>query len=323
MIQTRKRESMLALMSLLLLLGVASQQPQFLHPGSLAAMLNDTSIMLILACGQMLVLLTRGIDLSAGANVALTGMCTALINQAWPGLGMLPLITIAVLLGAALGAFNGALVWKLNVPPIVATLGTMSIYRGLAYVISGGAWINSSQMSPAFLQFTRQEFIGLSMLSWLAIATVTASAWLLRNTPGGRNLYAAGDNPGAAAYAGIDPGRMQFLAFSLCGAFAGLCGYLWVSRFAVAYTDIALGFELQVIAACVIGGVSIAGGRGSVVGLCLGCLFLGLINNALPVLGISPFWQMTISGIIIVSAVIANARNEQPARRGILEGRSR
>ena len=127
-------------------------------------------------------------------------------------------------------------------------------------------------------------------------------------------------NPRAAVYAGVDVGRSQCLAFTLSGAIAGLCGYLWVARYAVAYTDVANGFELQVIAACVIGGISIGGGVGTVTGIVLGCLFLGILKNALPLLGVSPFWQTAVSGLVITVAVIINARDPSAGRRRILEG---
>ena len=136
----------------------------------------------------------------------------------------------------------------------------------------------------------------------------------MRHTNSGRNFYAAGGNPSAAANVGIDAGRMQFIAYTLCGAIAGLCGYLWVARFAVAYTDIALGFELQVIAACLIGGIAVAGGSGSVIGVLLGCLFIGVIRNAIPLVGISPFWQMLINGIVIVVAALLGARGRERGR---------
>jgi rhamnose transport system permease protein len=141
----------------------------------------------------------------------------------------------------------------------------------------------------------------------------------LRYTAAGRRFYVAGNNPQAAVYAGVSVGRTQFLAFALSGAIAGVCGYLWVARFAVAYTDVASGFELQVIAACVIGGISIGGGVGTLAGVVLGCLFLGVLKNALPLLGISPFWQMAVSGLVITMAVIVNARDPSAGRRRILE----
>ena len=134
---------------------------------------------------------------------------------------------------------------------------------------------------------------------------------LLGHTPAGRGLYAVGGNPVAARYCGIDLSSQQFFVHTLAGAISGLCGYLWVSRYGIAYTDIAQGYELTIIAACVIGGVSIAGGVGSVPGALLGALFLGVIVNALPVINVSPFWQMAISGAVILAAVIINARSEQ------------
>jgi rhamnose transport system permease protein len=141
---------------------------------------------------------------------------------------------------------------------------------------------------------------------------------LVTRTPLGRAFHAVGGNPNAAIYAGIDVGRTRFAAFTIAGALAGLSGYLWVSRYAVAYVDIAAGFELDVIAACVIGGVSIAGGIGSVGGAVLGALFIGVIKNALPVINISPFWQLAISGLAIILAVAFNARAERRKGRVIL-----
>lgn len=313
------RDVGLFIITLLLLGGVALKFPGFVSPKSLAELLDDTAILVLLALGQMLVLLTRAVDLSVAANLALTGMLVALLNQAHPEWGVLPVLVLAPLIGALLGAFNGILVWKLKIPSIVVTLGTLSVYRGTVYVASGGAWVNSNQMSDAFLGFIRTELLGLTVLSWLAILGVILFALALRLSVTGRNFYAAGGNPSAATYAGIDVGWMQFLAFTASGAIAGLSGYLWVSRFAVAYTDVAQGFELQVIAACVIGGVSIAGGAGTVAGVVLGALFLGIIKNALPLVGVSPFWQMAISGLVITIAVVLNARGDRSGPRRILE----
>src|SRR6188508_3800060 len=155
----------------------------------------------------------------------------------------------------------------------------------------------------------------------MALLLVAGFALALRFSRTARDLYAAGGNPEAANYSGIDPGRMQFLAYTICGALAGICGYLWVARFAVAYTDIALGFELSVIAACLIGGVAIAGGVGSAAGVVLGCLFIGIIRSSLPLVGISAFWQMFINGAVILVAVLLSAR--QRDRQGqTLEARS-
>jgi rhamnose transport system permease protein len=313
-----RRDLALGVIVVLLLASVTAAFPQFARPGNLAEILDDSAILILLALGQMVVILTRGIDLSIAANLALSGMLVALLNKNFPGLGVAPVLLIAIANGALLGAINGLLVWRFKLPPIVVTLGTMSVYRGLIYLLSGGTWVNDNQMSPQFLAFVRYELLGLTLLSWLAVIGVAIFAVGMRYTVLGRNLYTTGGNPAAATYTGIDPGRMQCIAYTICGAIAGLCGYLWVARFAVAYTDIALGFELQVIAACLIGGVAIAGGIGTVAGVVLGCLFIGVIRNALPLIGISPFWQMGINGLVIVVAAVLSARRRED-KRAILE----
>lgn len=318
---TTRRDLALALITLLMIGVVTIAFPRFAQPANLAEVFDDSSILILLALGQMLVILTRGIDLSVSANLALSGMIVALLNRAYPGVAVLPILLIAVFSGTVLGAFNGVLVWKLRLPAIVVTLGTMSIYRGVIYLLSKGTWINDSEMSQAFLRLVRVEFLGLTTLSWLALAGATTAVFMLRYTNTGRDMYAAGGNPSAAAYSGIDPGRMQFIAYTICGAVSGLCGYLWVARFAVAYTDVALGFELQVIAACLIGGVAIAGGVGSAFGVVLGCLFIGVIRNSLPLVGVSPFWQMGINGLVIVIAALVGARRLDH-RRAIDESRA-
>jgi len=316
------RDAGLWLMSLLLLGGLGLVYPQFATLTGLKSLLDDTSILILLALAQMPVILTRSVDLSVAATLALSGMCAALFNQAFPDASIVSILILSIAAGTMLGALNGLLVWFLEVPPIVATLGTLAIYRGLAFVLSGGAWITSNRMSPTFLDFVRTSVLGITLLTWTAVAFAVLIYLGLRYTATGRGFYIAGSNPDAAAYVGIDVQRMRFLAFTLSGAVAGLCGYFWVSRFAIAYTDVAQGFELQVIAACVIGGVSIAGGYGTVTGVVAGCMFLGIIKNALPLIEISPFWQMGISGLVIVSAVVLNARRLQAIPRRILEGPS-
>ncbi len=312
------RELLLAVVIVLMVIGVGLRSPEFVGLSNLLEMFNDTSILIILALGQMMVLLTKGIDLSMAANLALTGMIVALINFHNPQIPVWSLVLLATLLGLVMGAINGLLVWKVGIPPIVVTLGTMSIYRGIIFLLSNGGWINAHQMSPDFLSLPRTTFIGLPLLGWCAVAALILVAYFLRYSRTGRALYTAGGNATAAYYTGINAGKMQFVSFCLSGALAGFCGYLWISRFAVAYVDVANGFELQIVAACVIGGISTMGGVGSVVGCLLGALFLGVINNALPVIDVSPFWQMAISGGVIVIAVILNERTNKRKGRLIL-----
>ncbi|MGJ8605399.1 MAG: ABC transporter permease [Marivita sp.] len=313
------REALLLGAIILLLALIASRFPAFITPANLADVFTDTSPLILLAIGQMIVILTKCIDLSVAANLALTGMVVSMINVAAPELPIIVIVLIAISFGAVLGMVNGILVWKLAIPPIVVTLGTMTIFRGIIFVISDGKWVNSHEMSDAFKAFPRMEFLGLSVLGWTAIVAVIVFSIVMTRMPLGRMFYAAGGNPHAATYAGINVGKTQFLAFTISGALAGLTGYLWVSRFAVSYVDIAGGFELDVVAACVIGGVSIMGGIGTVGGALLGALFLGIIKNALPVVDISPFWQLAISGGAIIIAVALNAQANREKGRFILK----
>ncbi|HEV7344859.1 MAG TPA: ABC transporter permease [Devosia sp.] len=314
----KQREVLLALAIVVVLALVTARFPRFAQPGNLLTIVNDTSILMMLALGQMVVILTRSIDLSMASNLALTGMIVAMTNAAFPGVPIPLLIGMSMVVGAGLGAFNGILVWKLNIPPIVVTLGTLTIFRGLVFVVSGGAWVNAAQMSPDFIALQRIVFLGLPLLSWFAVVTAAAFYVMMTRTALGRSLYAIGVNPVASVYTGINVGRTKFFAFVIAGAVAGLCGYLWISRYVIASVEVASGYELTIIAACVIGGVSIAGGIGSVAGVLLGALFLGIINNALPVINISPFWQMAISGAAILLAVVLNARGEKSKGRVIL-----
>lgn len=313
------REIILGAAISILILLVASRFPGFVAPSNLANVFNDTAPLIILALGQMVVILTRCIDLSVAANLALTGMAVAMINVAMPGLPIPIIIAIAIMMGAIMGAINGVLVWKLSIPPIVVTLGTMTIFRGIIFLISDGKWVNSHEMSAAFTGFPRTVLLGLPVLSWIAIITVIVFGIMMSRTPFGRSIFAVGGNPHAAVYTGINVGKTQFWAFVASGALAGLTGYLWVARYAVAYVDIAGGFELEVVAACVIGGISIAGGIGTVGGAVLGAIFLGVVKNALPVVNISPFWQLAISGSAILIAVAFNARSGRNKGRIILK----
>ncbi|TJZ91967.1 ABC transporter permease [Paracoccus gahaiensis] len=308
----KSREVVLGGVIVLLLAAIASRFPGFVAPANLGRVFTDTSPLILLALGQMAVILTKCIDLSVAANLALCGMVAALMDGM--GVPMPVILGTVVVMGAGLGAINGALVWGLGIPSIVVTLGTMTIYRGTIFLLTEGAWINAHQMSDAFKAVPRQVILGLPVMAWIAVAAIAGVAVLMTRTALGRAFYAVGGNPHAAVYTGISVGRTQFAAFVLAGALAGLTGYLWVARYAVAYVDIAGGFELDVVAACVIGGIAIAGGAGTVAGAVMGALFLGIIKNALPVVGISPFWQMAISGAAILAAIAFNARRRDPGR---------
>ena len=309
-----RRELALGAIVAALFVAVGWRSPVFFSAGNLDTLLNDGAILAMMALAQMCALLTRGVDLSVAANMALTGMTTALVSRSHPELSVAWSLVLGLGVGLILGAINGLCIAWLELPPIVVTLGTMSIYRGLVFVLSGGAWVNAHELGPRFLAFPLQRFAGLTHLVWVALIIAALGYVFLHHRRAGRELYALGGNPAAARYAGIDAPRREFLVYALTGLLSGLCGYLWVARYAVAYTETALGFEMQTIAACVIGGVSIQGGRGSVAGCLLGAAFLVVLFNALPVIDVSPFWQSAISGAAILTAVILNSRSER--RRG-------
>ena len=304
------REIILAAIIVVMVIGISLIAPAFGTPDTFVAVLNDTAFLFMMALAQMIVILTRGIDLSVAANLALTGMLTAMVAEHHPDLPIVVFVVLSTVIGLGLGLINGGLVAALQIPPIVVTLGTLAVFRGMIVVIGGGAQVDGTNMGANFQLLPKLTFLGFSSVFWIA-AVISVACWLfLTRTRPGRGLYAVGCNPVAARYCGIDLGRQQLIAYAISGAVSGLSGYLWVARYGVAYVEIATGYELTVIAACVIGGVSIGGGVGSVAGTLLGALFIGLIVNALPVMQVSPFWQMAISGAVILLAVIINARAE-------------
>lgn len=314
----KQREPLLALMVIALVLAVGLKAPVFLGAGSLANLVTDSTLLVMLALAQMLVIVTRGVDLSVASNLALSGMVAAMLASHNPGMPLFVVVLAATLTGLVLGCINGWLIGFLGLPPIVITLGSMSVYRGLVFVLSGGTWVSAHQMPAGFIAFPLNTFLGLPHLVWIALAAVAVFLFIARNTRFGRDLYAIGNAPQCAGYIGIPTSRRLFWTYGLSGLVAGLCGYLWVARYAVAYTEVAYGFEFTVIAACVIGGVSIAGGIGSVFGAVLGSLFLTVIGNALPVLQVSPFWQSALTGLVILAAVLVNARGDRKGSRQIL-----
>jgi rhamnose transport system permease protein len=314
----KQRASLLALLIGVLIVLVGLHSPVFLSASSLLNLLTDSTLLIMLALTQMLVIITRGVDLSVASNLALSGMTAALLGAHAPGLPLIVIVGAALVTGLLLGLLNGYLIGYLQLPPIVVTLGTMSVYRGMVFVLSNGAWVSSHQMTAGFIAFPLATLLGVTHLVWIAAAATLLMAYVARYTRFGRDLYAIGNEPNAARTIGVPSANRLLWTYGLSGLMAGLCGYLWVARYAVAYTEIAQGFEFTVIAACVIGGISIAGGVGSVGGAVLGALFLAVINNALPIMKISPFWHSALTGIVILSAVLINARGNKKSSRQIL-----
>lgn len=314
-----RREWLLLAIIAVIVLAVGARAPVFLTLRNALDIGNDSAILAILVMGQMLVLLTRGVDLSVASNLALTGMLCALAGRAWPGIPLVALIAMACAIGAALGFVNGWLIMRFSLPSIVVTLGTLSLYRGAVFVASGGAWVSDHEIHPLIKGLPRETLLGLPMLIWFAAVVVALAFWLLRWRREGRELYAYGGNPSAALYAGIPVQRRLVMAYTVSGLLAGLAGLLWVGRYSIAFSELASGYELTVIAACVIGGVSIGGGVGTLGGAVLGVLFIGVVNGALPVIQVSPFWQQAIAGAVILISVVLNATADRKKGRQILD----
>ena len=303
----RFREVGIILFIALLAALVSLRNPAFLTTDNFRDILLNISILVIVALAQTMVIITRGIDLSVGSTIGLTAMMVSFTIVAFPGLPAPLLIPLGMVLGAVLGSLNGLIVAGGGVPPIIATLGTLSIFRGLIFLYSGGKWITASQLPPEFAQLAKGSPLGVPNLILFALVVTALVYYFLTYSRTGRNIYAVGSNPDAARFAGIPVQRTIFTVYMLSGLLCGLAGVLWASRFEAAQTNTAMGFELQTVAAPVVGGVNIFGGSGSVLGVILGAFLLGIINNSLTLVQISPFWQLAVQGLLILLAVVADA----------------
>ena len=302
------REAPTALAILLVFIVAAALEPKFLSAPSLRSILLWLPLVLIAAMGQMMVILSRGIDVSAGSTMALAGMTTAIAFRDLPWLNVYAGTALAVAIGGLLGAINGGFVVLGRIPPIVATLGTLGIYRGLTHIVSRGVQVEEYELPRALARWSVQGPGGQTLVPWIVIAAgaVAAAAGLfLSFTRMGRNIYAVGGNAHAARLRGIHVAGATWLAYVISGMTAGLAGIFYASRFGIVNPgSVGVGFELIVISAVVVGGVSVFGGRGSVTGVVLGSVLLATIYTALTVSGVAAAWQATSYGLAILLAVV-------------------
>ncbi len=282
------------------------RNPKFLSIANIKDLLANTAILSILAVGMMMVIITRGIDLSIGSTMALSGMITSLTVSAHPDISPFASLVQGMAIGLAAGLVIGVLVAYFKILPIIATLGLMNILRGMTYLISKGKWVSAYQMSAGFKNLSTGTTLGINNLILFAIVIYILYTYFINQTRTGRYIYAVGSSPDTAELIGIKRTRIVLLVYALMGLLAGLAGVLWVSKFASAQGDTAVGYEMNVIAATVLGGVSVAGGRGKVSGIILGSILFGILANALPLINISPFWQQFIQGLVILAAIMSN-----------------
>jgi len=299
--------------SLILVIIVISIFVQFRSGGNfftaenISDLCTETAILAILAVGMMMVIITAGIDLSIGAIMALAGMIGTTILKGNKGINPLFIILIAIVIGTICGMLNGISVSKLKILPIIATLGMMNIFRGVTYLVSKGNWVLQNDMSSSFLDLATGKALGINNLVVIALVVYVIGYIFLKYTRTGRKIYAVGNSEESATVSGIKTERTLLIAYTIMGAIAGFAGILYVCKFGAAQGETAVGYEMNVIAACVLGGVSINGGTGRVQGVLLGALLLGLLNNAMPLINISVFWQEAIRGLIILLSVMCNA----------------
>ena len=302
----RFREAGISVFIVILVIAVTLRSPTFLTADNFQDILLNISILAIVALGQTMVILTHGIDLSVSSMIGLVAMMVAFVVKQNQDISIPVVILLGMALGAVLGMFNGLIITYGKVPPIIATLGTLSIYRGLVFYYSQGTWINSFELPESFKLLSKGTPLGLPNMVIIAIVVAVIVYYFLNYTRTGRDIFAVGSNPEAAQFAGIRKERILFLVYLLSGIASGLAAVLWASRFESAQTNTALGLELQTVAASVVGGVSISGGVGTVPGVLLGALLLGIIQNALTIVRISPFWQLAAQGLLILIAVVTD-----------------
>ncbi|MEI6388124.1 MAG: ABC transporter permease [Spirochaetota bacterium] len=313
MIKTREMavagmiREMSVLLVVFLLYGIVCLiQPRFFSYNALINISLYLPVLLLLALGEMMEVISQNIDVSLGSILAFSAYIVGLIfkeDKTFP----LPLaFLIAISYGAFLGLINGFIVTRFKLPSVIVTLGTMNLFRGMIFIL-GGKQIDNSFIPRTLIRLSQRNvsIVGIPYTVLIAIGVAVLVALFLNRTRKGREIYATGCNPVAAKLRGISVDRIQFLVFVLAGALSGLAGMVFMSR--IGYLDpgaAGRGMEFVAVAAVVIGGTSMGGGVGKTLGTVFGCLLLGVINNAIPIIGISAFWQEAIYGSIIIIAVI-------------------
>ncbi|HEX3359263.1 MAG TPA: ATP-binding cassette domain-containing protein [Tepidisphaeraceae bacterium] len=299
----RFRELGIALFVLLTFFAATLKTRSMLAPETLSNILLFTPIIIVVAMGQMMVIISRNIDLSVGSILAFASIATCGIFVTHPGFPLPLAALLATVIGAAMGAINGTLIAYLRVPAIITTLGTLSAYRGLVFIYSGGRQVDSNYIPEALIDLSNRSAIYIPWIIVFAAMIAVLTALFLRYTRTGREIYAIGSNPHAAQMRGIPINRVLLLIFTLTGALSGLAGIFYASKFTfINPSKTGVEMELITISAAVIGGTNVFGGSGTVLGVLFGCLFLGLVNQAMPVVGINPFWQKAVYGVAILAA---------------------
>ena len=318
---TGSREFLLFIIVIAMFAIVSVVNPVFFSFNAVTDMLKNNAVTLVMALGMLGVMLVGGIDISITSTLALSGMTIGMLLKYNHISSTLLAFVIAIAIGTACGALVGLLISRAGVPPIIASMGFMYIYRAMGYLISnGGEWASAAALG-SFKNFGTDKLLGLSKVIWIIIVCYIVFFFVMKWTRIGRQVYAVGSNAEAAEVSGIKVKNIKLLVHTVMGFLAGLAGALQVAVYASAMPDMATGGEMDVIAACVIGGVSMSGGRGSVIGALLGALIMAMIPKALPLLHIDALWQNMIKGVMILAVVVINVILQRIAQRNALARR--
>jgi rhamnose transport system permease protein len=300
----RAREIPVAGALIALIIVTAIINPRFLSPQSVKDLMLNATIVIILAVGQALVIITRNVDLSIGSILGLVAFGTGTIFGVAPSIPIPLVFLIGMVFGSLLGAINGFLVTAAKVPALVITLGTMYIYRGILTSWAGSKQYFSGDNPPEFGALSVDRFFGIPIITLVALVVVIAVGIFMHAVRSGRDLYAIGSDPDAARLFGIPVSRRVLAAFIASGALTGLAGVLYTSRYNSVGALTGTGLELDVVAAVVVGGVAISGGTGTVIGAAIGAILLSTITSSLTATRVDKFWQQAIVGVLILSAII-------------------
>ena len=312
----KRFQSVLALV--LMVIALVLMSDKFLTVDNSLNVLRQICVNLCLSIGMTIIILSGGIDLSVGSMLALSGAVAAGLLKngiVIPGTDVFIEVTVSgailvgVIVGTVLGWFNGCVITRFKLPPFVATLGMLSIARGLTMLWTGGFPI--TRLGEAFDFIGSGHWLGLPMPVWISGVLVAIFMLVMKRTRFGRHVYAVGGSEKAARLSGLNVRRIKLLVYTLGGALSGVAGLLATARLDSATPNAGLGYELDSIAAVVIGGTSLNGGRGTIMGTVLGCLIIGVLNNGLVLLEVSPFWQQVIKGLVILVAVAVDKMGEK------------
>lgn len=284
-------------------------------------LLLTPSLLMVLAIGSAIVIITRNVDLSVGSTLAITAYMTGRLFIDFPGIPIALVVLIAVLVGAGLGLINGVLVAFGKVPALVVTLGTMYIYRGVVLSWAGSDRINASDMPREFLRLGTMQVASIPLLTIVAVVVLVGVGYYLSTARGGREMYAIGSDPEAAKLYGLPVTKRIILAFIASGALAGLAGVMYAARYGTVSAGAGSAWELQAIGAAVIGGIAIFGGSGTVWGAAFGAILLMTINRTLPILGVPDFWQRAVVGALIIGAIVLDRYLASRQARKLQEAR--